>query len=208
MKARSIGLCVSSVVIVLLLLIYAGPDIVSLFRRETMVSSTLDHEAYVVCEEFDNKQEAANILARINQMFVRVITHLKRNRMDSPYSEQIAYLSSNYSPLVLGEHIPTNLKYTSFVEKKGVKIRMCLRTVEDRHKFHDYTTLSFVALHELSHLAVRSYGHDQNFWSMFRFILLEASSMGEIKLIDYAKFPQRYCGLPNDIRDNPAIDSK
>lgn len=85
---------------------------------------------------------------------------------------------------------------------------MCLRTAEDRHKFHDFTTLSFVALHELSHLAIRSYGHTDEFWAIFRFILLEASSIGEIKLIDYSKFPQRYCNLPGDIRDNPAITSK
>lgn len=205
MKARSIGLCVAGAIVTLLLLIYWVPDVASLFHTDHMVSSTLDHEQYVVVEEFENKQEAANILARLNQMYVRVITHLKRNKMNSPYAEQIAYLCQNYSPIVLGEHIPTNLKYTSFVAQKGVKIRMCLRTPEDRQKFHDFNTLSFVALHELSHLAVRSYGHDAQFWDVFRFILLEASSIGEIKLVDYSKFPQAYCGLPNDIRDNPAL---
>ena len=205
MKGRSVALYVAGAIIVLLLLIYHVPDVANLFHVDHMVSSTLDHEEYVVVEEYDNKQEAANILAKINQMFVRVITHLKRNRMNGPYAEQIVYLASNYSPIVLGEHIPTNLKFTSYVAQKGVKIRMCLRPIENRRIFHDMNTLKFVALHELSHLAVRSYGHDESFWSMFRFILLEASSIGEIKLVDYSKFPQPYCGLPNDIRDNPAI---
>ncbi len=205
MKARSIGLCVAGVIITLLLLIYWVPDVASLFRTDHMVSSTLDHEMYIVVEEFENKQEAANILARLNQMLVRVITHLKRNKMNSPYVEKILYLSNNFNPTVIGEHLPTNLKFTSFVAQKGLKIRLCLRTAEDRNKFHDFNTLSFVSLHELSHLAVRDYGHSAEFWDVFRFILLEASSIGEIKLVDYAKYPQRYCGLPSDIRDNPAI---
>lgn len=205
MKGRDVALCVAGVIVVLLLLIYWVPDVASLFHTDHMVSSTLDKEQYIVVEEFENKQEAANILARINQLYVRLITHLKRNKMNSPYAEQIAYLCQNYRPDTLGEHIPTSLKFTSYVAQKGIKIRLCLRTVEDRRKFHDFNTLTFVALHELSHMMVRSYGHDESFWNSFRFILLEASSIGEIKLIDYKRSPVAYCGLVGGIADNPAI---
>ncbi len=205
MEVKNAALCAAGGVVALLLLIYFMPDVVNLFRTDHMVSSTVDKEQYVVVEEFENKHEAANILARINQLYVRLIKHLKRNKMDSPYAEQIAYLVSNYRPDTLGEHIPTNLNFTSFVAQKGVKIRMCLRTVEDRRKFHDFNTLTFVALHELSHMAVRSYGHDSSFWNMFRFILLEASTIGEIKLINYSQKPVAYCGLVGGISDNPAL---
>ena len=206
MKGRDVALSVAGVIVVLLLLIYWSPNVASLFHTDHMVSSTLDHEQYVVEEQFENKQEAANIIARLNQMLVRVITHLKRNRMNSSYAEHITYLSSNFNPCVIGEHLPTDLKYTSYVAQKGIRIRLCLRTAEDRNTFHDFNTLTFVSLHELSHLAVRDYGHSAGFWDVFRFILLEASAIGEIKLVDYSKHPQKYCGLPSNISDNPAID--
>jgi hypothetical protein len=194
MHARHVGLYVAGLLVAILTLMYVFPDF-DVFRRDHMMTSSVDHEAYLVQEEYENKQAAANILADINQMYVRVITHLKRNRIGGPYGKQIAFLATNYNPTTLGEHIPSNLKYTSYVAQKGKKIRMCLRIPEDRRKFHDMNTLKFVALHELTHMAVESYGHETQFWDTFRFILSEAASIGEIKLVDYSKNPVRYCGI-------------
>jgi hypothetical protein len=171
-----------------------------------MVVSYVDKEPYIVREDYDNKQEAANILGSINAMFVRVIKHLKRNRMNTKWAENITFLAHNYNPDVLGEHIPWNTNYTSYVRNKGKKIRMCLRTTHDRNVFHDMNTLRFVALHELSHMMTSSFGHEKDFWDAFTFLLLEARDLGEIKLIKYKNAPQQYCGI--QITSNPAFDKK
>ncbi len=179
-----------------LLLMYAE-------RRDHMVASKIDHESYIVREEFENKQQAADILAEINGMYVRVINHLKKTQMHGPYAANIAFLQKNYDPSVLGEHIPWSLKYTSYVAEKGKKIRLCLRKPENRRVFHDMNTLRFVALHELTHMMIRDYGHEADFWSAFRWLLLQASSIGEIRLVDYEKKFQPYCGIM--IESDPAI---
>lgn len=203
MKSQKLSaalLIVSSIIVLVLVLQYLGIEI-DFFQRDHMVTSKIDNESYRVQEEFENKQRAADILAEINQMYVRIIYHMKRTQMGSPWAKNIIFLGEHYNPIVLGEHIPSNLNYTSYVAQKGKKIRMCLRTPENRNVFHDMNTIKFVALHELSHLMVQSYGHDETFWDAFRFILGEAASIGEIKLVDYSKFPVRYCGI--DVTSNP-----
>lgn len=175
-----------------------------IWQNDCMVVSRVDDESYVVVERYNNKQRAADILGDINFMYVRLIKHLKYNRMNTKWGPNIQYLANNYNPDVLGEHIPWNLNYTSYVRNKGKKIRLCLRTQNDRSKFHDMNTLRFVALHELSHMMTESYGHEKDFWEAFQFMLLEANSLNMIDLIKYSQRPQKYCGIL--INSNPAFD--
>ncbi len=188
-----------AVVVMLAVAAYCG-----VFRREGLVTSRVDREQYTVCEEYPNSQEAADILAEINAMYVRIITHLKRNRMNTRWAPEIEYLVKNYNPTVIGEHIPWNLSYTSYVSEKGKKIRFCLRTPGDRLRFHDMNTLRFVALHELAHLMTTSFGHEDDFWAAFRYLLIEAKALGEITVVDYRRHHQDYCGIV--IKSNPALD--
>lgn len=174
------------------------------WQNDCMVVSRVDNEPYVVIDNFRNRHIAANILGEINLMYVTLIKHLKKNRMNTIWRDNIIYLTNNYNPDVLGEHIPTNLNYTSYVRNKGKKIRLCLRTRENRNIFHDMNTIRFVAIHELSHMMTESYGHEDDFWKAFKFLLFEAQSLGLIKLIDYKKDPQKYCGIV--INSNPAHD--
>lgn len=186
-------------IVILFAVYYCG-----FYRRDGLVTSTIDREQYTVCEEYPNAQQAADILAEINAMYVRIITHLKRNRMNTKWAPEIEYLAKNYNPTVIGEHIPWNLNYTSYVSEKGKKIRFCLRVPGDRLRFHDMNTLRFVALHELAHLMTTSFGHEDDFWDAFRYLLLEAKALGEIKIIDYRRHHQDYCGIV--IKSNPALD--
>jgi hypothetical protein len=208
MTSRVVGsdlLIIGTIIAIILVLQYLGIEI-DIFRRDHMVVSSVDHEEYSVREDYKNKQRAADILAEINQMYVRIIYHLKKTQMGSPWAANIVYLGENYNPTVLGEHIPTNLNYTSYVAQKGKKIRLCLRTPENRNVFHDMNTIKFVALHELSHMMVEPYGHEEQFWDAFRFILAEAAALGEIKIIDYSKNPIRYCGIP--VNSNPIFTGR
>jgi hypothetical protein len=177
--------------------------VVEAVYNEERVISNIDNEPYKVVRTFANKQRAADILSEINKMYVIIIKHLKNRRMNTHWSDNIIYLSNNYNPDVLGEHIPSDLKYTSYVRDKGRKIRLCLRKIEDRNIFHDMNTIKFVALHELSHLMTEEYGHEEEFWRAFKFILLEASSLGLINLIKYNETPQDYCGI--SITSNPVF---
>ena len=81
----------------------------------------------------------------------------------------------------------------------------CLNTEKNGNQLIDANTLTFVALHELSHIATKSVGHNEEFWDNFSFILGEASKINIYKQIDYKKNPARYCGM--DITDNPYYDS-
>ena len=62
----------------------------------------------------------------------------------------------------------------------------------------------FVALHELSHIATESIGHNKEFWDNFKFILKEAQEAGLYKMVDYSKDNKEYCGMT--ITDNPYFE--
>ena len=102
------------------------------------------------------------------------------------------------------ETLPTS-KYTAYSENKGEKIALCLDKEENGNGgLIDDNTLIFVAIHEVSHIATKSVGHNDEFWSNFKFLLGEASKIGIYKPIDYKKSPKRYCGIK--IKDSPYYD--
>ena len=68
----------------------------------------------------------------------------------------------------------------------------------------DLNTLTFVAIHELSHIMTLSIGHEPEFWENFKFLLINAEAIKIYKPVDYKKSPQPYCGIP--ISDNPYYD--
>ena len=112
---------------------------------------------------------------------------------------------NNFNPKKIKEILPTS-EYTAYSENKGEKIAFCLSSVDkkDTNNLIDENTLMFVALHELSHLATKSIGHTEEFWSNFKFLLQEASKIQIYNPIDYKKTPARYCGM--NITDNPYYD--
>ena len=58
------------------------------------------------------------------------------------------------------------------------------------NKLIDENTLTFVALHEISHIATESIGHKKEFWENFKFILKNAVSLGIYEPKDYKKNPK------------------
>ena len=65
----------------------------------------------------------------------------------------------------------------------------------------DLNTLTFVALHELSHIMTTSIGHKQEFWNNFKFLLKNAKDANIYIPIDYENNPTEYCGMT--LNDNP-----
>ena len=63
----------------------------------------------------------------------------------------------------------------------------------------------YVALHELSHIASVSIGHNDEFWDNFKFIIIEAKKIQIYNPVDYKNNNARYCGM--NITDNPYYDN-
>ena len=59
----------------------------------------------------------------------------------------------------------------------------------------DENTLTYVAIHELGHLATKEIGHLDVFWDNFKWLLKIATENGIYEYVDYSKTPQPYCGL-------------
>ena len=101
------------------------------------------------------------------------------------------------------ETLPTS-KFTAYSENKGEKLAFCTTTTKEGSKLIDENTLTFVALHEISHIATESIGHKKEFWENFKFILKNAVSIRIYEPKDYKKKPKKYCGMT--ITDNPYYD--
>ena len=95
-------------------------------------------------------------------------------------------------------------KYTSYSINKGEKLVFCLRSKDGTDKLTDLNTITFVALHELTHILTKSIGHTPEFWSNFKFILKIAVKLGIYKKVDYSINPKKYCGMT--VTDTPLTD--
>jgi hypothetical protein len=175
--------------------IYQDSD---MFNLKCIISG-VDGKKYCVRER--HKLElAADRLATVNQSMSKLVEHCFKVY---PARENIKRLKKGYNPKKIMETLPTS-EYTAYSENKGEKIAFCLNTEKEGDQLIDPNTLTFVAIHELAHIATKSIGHKDEFWSNFKFLLGEASKIGIYEQIDYKKKPKRYCGT--DINDNPYFD--
>ena len=160
------------------------------------IISDVDGKKYCVRER--RKLElAADLLANTNKHMKELVHHCQEKYPDQ---ENVKRLVSGYNPKKIYETLPTS-KFTAYSQNKGEKIAFCLDTEKNDGELIDMNTLTFVALHELAHVASKSIGHTDEFWANFKFLLKEAAEIGIYDPIDYAKEPRRYCGMT--ITDNP-----
>jgi len=163
------------------------------------IISDVDGERYCVRER--NKMElAANLLANVTQRCKDLVIYCGKKY---PNDEDVQRLVQKFNPKKISETLPTS-EYTAYSENKGEKIAFCLNKKKDGKELIDLNTLSFVAIHELSHIMTTSEGHKQEFWKNFKFLLENAKAAGIYDPVDYKKNPEPYCGM--DITDNPYYD--
>jgi hypothetical protein len=179
----------------LCLIIYYQSDA---FDLKCIVASK-DGNRYCVRER-EKMELAANLLADVTQKMKDTVAFIKQKH---PEDERTIRLVENFNPKKVSETLPTS-ELTAFSENKGEKIAFCLNKKKNGSKLIDINTLTFVALHELSHLATESIGHKQDFWQNFKWILGNAKEAGIYSPIDYKKSPEEYCGMT--INDNPYYD--
>jgi len=152
-----------------------------------------DGHKYCV-RDSDRLQESAELLAEVTVRMKEVVQSLHKRY---PNDERVKRLVANFNPRRIVETLPTS-EYTAYSEGKGTKLAFCLRKHKYDMQLIDLNTLTFVALHELSHLMTKSIGHKQEFWDNFKFVLEHAEEIGVYDPVDYAKKPSEYCGLTID----------
>lgn len=197
MNVDTFSIILVILVIIVCYRIYRNSD---LFQLKCIISD-VDGEKYCVRER--NKiSEAADRLANVNKNLKSIIVYCEEKY---PNDEITIRMKNGYNPRSIVETLPTS-EYTAYSENKGEKLAFCLNTKKgDQGKLIDMNTLTYVAIHELAHIATESIGHTPEFWKNFKFLLNVAKNINVYSPIDYKKNPKEYCGM--DITDNPYYDS-
>jgi hypothetical protein len=165
------------------------------------VVSTVDGNKYCVRER-EKIQEAADLLAKVTNKCKSLVKYMMKMH---PEDERSIMLEKGFNPQKIMETLPTS-SYTAYSENKGEKIAFCLSPKKKNGEdvLIDEHTLTFVAIHELSHVCTKSIGHKSEFWENFKFLLENAKQAGLHEPADYNKNPQKYCSMK--IQDNPYFD--
>ena len=163
------------------------------------VVSTVDGNKYCVRER-EKLELAADLLATVTARCKETVVYLNEKH---PEDERVKRLVKGFNPKRICETLPTST-LTAYSENKGEKIAFCLNTTKEGNKLIDIETLTFVALHELSHVMTLSVGHKQEFWENFKFLLEGAIEIGIYVPEDYKEKPREYCSMM--IKDNPYYD--
>lgn len=165
------------------------------------IVSTVDGNKYCVRDR-EKLQEAADLLAKITEKLKRLVEYMGEKH---PNKENVKRMVDNFNPKKVMETLPTST-LTAYSENKGEKMAFCLNTKKNKNENNliDEHTLTFVAIHELAHVATKSIGHKAEFWENFKFLLENAKDAGIHEPRDYNKSPIEYCSMT--ITDNPYHD--
>lgn len=177
----------SLIVIILSIIILYLLYLVYYYSHLIKITSTVDNNDYYV-QDKEDATEAANLIAKIREKLNILINHLKKSY---PNDERTKLLIKNYKEDRLSEGV-SDPRYTSYSVNKGEQIVLCLR---NNDKLMDLNTMMFVVLHEMAHLSSVSIGHTDEFWTNFKWILLESINIGIYVKQDFNTKPVEYCGM-------------
>ena len=167
-----------------------------------LVTSNIDGKQYKV-RDMPDKQEAANLMARLRVRLMKITDALEKKYPDKP---QVKHLVKNFrsDPSRFIEATPDS-EHTSYSINKGEQIYMCLRQREGPNEnLVNENVMTFVSLHELAHVCTESIGHGPDFWNNFGWLLKEAEALGLYQYTDFQAHPVSYCGVY--ITDSPRYD--
>jgi hypothetical protein len=113
--------------------------------------------------------------------------------------ERVEQLYERFKRNQLFEISPrNNANLTSYTENKGDQLVLCLREKTPRngeYQLHDHNTMMFVVCHEITHIMNDQWGHEREFWELFKVVLENAIEAGVYRPVDYRNHPINYCGL-------------
>jgi hypothetical protein len=166
------------------------------------VKSNVDNKEYLV-RDMPDKQEAANLMAKVRLRLKNLKMHLESKYPDKP---QVKQLIQNFDadPSRFYESTP-DADLTSYSVNKGESVHLCLRQREkDDESLVPEDVMMFVAIHEMAHMITKTVGHGPDFWNNFGWLLKEAETTGLYKSRDFKAHPVKYCGM--SITDQPSYD--
>lgn len=203
------------IIIIILFALLFYPKACEYFTM-TKVKSTIDNAEYLVVKSYADKEQAANLMAKINLFTIKLIQtlHSKYSHYDPQVmslaeytkgSEITSALTKKFKSESLQENLPDSPNKTSYTSNKGEIISLCLREKKTgRDEFHDLDTLKFVLIHELGHIVTPELNHSMLFWSNFRFLLEFCNKYKLYTSPDFDNNHINYCGL--DVSYTPIND--
>lgn len=174
--------------------------------------SNLDGKEHPVQCEYADREKAADLLADLNVTAYQLIEHLNRKYGDK--NNDRGKITRNLTKRYRGvdrlvETDPNNsLNDTAYTLDKGYLVSMCLRKSKDKNlsDFHSKNLLTFVFIHELTHIGANVQQHPQRFWDAFKWMLQEAVEAGLYSPVDYATDPIQYCAEALKVSYSPLYD--
>ena len=180
------------------------------YMTSSYKKSSYDGRLYKVSTVFSDSNAAADKLATLNKFIIEYLRCLRREYVwgNSGSSDERKFVSrviKNYNLDTIFENNPKPGEETSFVTNKGEQFGICLRKKQtDKNQIYsENSILQFVMLHELTHLGCVGYGHGAEFWSWFRWVIMQAKKYNLHTPVNYGCPGKNvnYCGL--DVKYNP-----
>ena len=187
------------IVFIVLIIFFALVTLIIIESSELFIqyrNSKLNNIKYGIQDEFDKSDEAVELLAKLHDNMNDFVTDLHTN---NPNDERVKRLLKGFRRANIEE--APNDDGSSYTINKGDLVAICLRHKHKDHPFHDYNTLLFVIIHEMSHIASISEGHNSEFIKNFKWLLIEAKKLGYYEPVNYQKTPITYCGVK--VTNNP-----
>ena len=191
---------VSTLIVFLVVIVFFSLIILIILETNELFieyrNSKLNNKKYGVQEEFHKSDEAVEILAKLHDQMEDLVRDLHKNY---PNDDRVLRLVKGFMKAKIEE--APNDDGSSYTINKGELVAICLRHKKNDHPFHDYNTLLFVIIHEMSHIASISEGHNSEFITNFKWLLKEAKKFGYYDPVNYQKSPMTYCGVK--VTNNP-----
>jgi predicted metal-dependent hydrolase len=144
----------------------------------------------------NTKEDSLKILTEITKRLYSLRNYLVNNISIYPqFKEYILRLKKgfNHNRTTIMEN-SIKSETTSYNINKGEEIVFCLKS-KKTGKIHDINLLTYVAIHEIAHIACPDIGHGDNFQYIFKFFIDKAIELKLYSYVDYNKNPTEYCGM-------------
>lgn len=168
----------------MLLAVLAVVYVVTKAKPVARVVSSVDGLTHEVLDTV-NCAAAADMMATLE---TKVAELLERSESIVPGDKRFANIRARWSGRLVEIDGTDNIAYS--MDKHDVSI--CVRKKDG--SVENYNDLMFVLLHELSHIANDTYGHDDKFWKTFKFVLEVADATGVYTFQDYGRESVTVCG--------------
>lgn len=180
----------SIVVVFVIIIIYIIVSKIIFYNKSEYLKSNTNDKYYLI-KNTKNKYLKVELIDKLFKSLNILLNELN----DSEYDFKDIDINE-IRKKIMNSEILENItdSDTSYTVNKGEKIVLCLADRENDN-LYSYNLLIYVLIHELAHILNTTYGHDENFKKIFKFILQKATELNLYTYEDYKNNPVNYCGL-------------